>query len=155
MKPFAKLIFVFVLSITLFSCGKKTIFETSNPMPNKMWNHFKPQVFDFEIKDSSKIYQVTLSMKLNSNMTERIIPICISMSYPNGESRADNLYLFTDSATKENGNSNFVIQSYKTFNNSGKYHYEITQNTSKYNLEGVEAIGFNVKIIPPRKNEEE
>jgi gliding motility-associated lipoprotein GldH len=150
MKTFSKSIFILSLVAVLYSCGNKTIFEATNIQPNGLWNHFKPAVFDFQINDTSKNYQVTLSLKLNSKMQERIIPIVLNMSYPNGESRADNIFLFTDSATKVNGCSEFPLQTYKRFNNSGKYKYQITQITSKYDLEGVEQIGLRVKTTKPR-----
>ena len=150
-----KLNAVLLILVLMSSCGEKTVYETNIDQPNQAWNAFKPAVFDFDIQDTSKIYKVSLALKLNSKMVEHLIPIDIQMIYPNSESRADLQYLFVDSAAHVGDYSEFTIQANKHFNNPGKYHYSIVQKTSKYDLAGVESIGIRVKITKPKKIEEE
>lgn len=155
MKRTLKLFFSLAIIVALSSCGTKTVHETTRPMANQQWNHFKPEKFDFQIEDTSKFYKTTFGLKLNRRMNERYIPITMVMNYPSGELRTEAFYLFTDSATIVDGFSEFVLQPYKQFNQPGKYHYEIIQNTSKFDLEGVEEVRLKVVTVPPRKSEDE
>ena len=140
----------------LFSCGKKTVFESTITPPNSQWNIFKPADFSFEISDTSKPCKIFFLLKIDkTKMKESLIPISVEMKYPNSEKRTLMKNLIIDSAKAVNGVSQFPIQTYKEFNLSGKYIYSFSQVTSKYNLEGIESIGLRIETVPVRTNKED
>lgn len=154
MNHLLKISFFFLIFITT-SCGEKTVVETTNKQPNNIWNTFKPAIFDIQISDTSLNYKVVLALKLNGRMQEKHLPLDVEMTNPNGEIRSFSKYLNIDSAKMVKEFSEFVLQTNKHFNEPGKYHFIITQRTSKFNLEGIESIGLRMKKTDSKNNTEE
>lgn len=157
MKSLIKIGFVAFSLFMLFSCGDKKVFEATVTPQNQEWNIFKPIDFNFEIKDTSKPYKITLGIKIDrQKMLEKSIPLSYIFKYPGGENRTAFKNLLVDSATVENGVSEFVIVNYKQFNDPGKYLISFTQGTSKYNLEGIESVTLRINETKVRNiNEDE
>lgn len=140
----------------LFSCGEKTIYETTNIQTNQEWNILKPVDFSFDIQDTSKTYKVVLLLKIDkAKMQEKSIPVSIEISYPNNEKRNLTKLLIIQNAEVKDGVSQFPIQDHKQFSISGKYTYSFTHVTSKYNLAGVESVGLKVMTTSAKKEEKE
>lgn len=141
------------LSIFLFfSCGQKMVVETTVNPQNQQWNTFKPIDFNFEIKDTSKPYKLSLAFKIDQQkMGEKSIPITYNFAYPNGENRADFKNLVLDSASKKGGLFEFALLKYKQFNHPGNYKLSVAQTTHKFNLEGIESVSLRVYETEVRK----
>ncbi len=154
------LIKIGLLSLSLlffFSCGHKEVFETTVTPLNQQWNIFKPIDFNFDIKDTSKPYALYLVLKIDqSKMTEKSIPITYNLLYPNSENRADFKNLVLEKGKNNNNEFEFVLIKYKQFNNPGKYKLSVSQTSSKFNLEGIEAVTLRINETKVRKaNEDE
>ena len=60
----------FLLTITLFgfaACTNSLFFEKEIVFTKKGWNRFRPEEFQFEIKDADKRYNISFEVKLNDS----------------------------------------------------------------------------------------
>ncbi len=83
-----------LLTTTLVSCdsfkrkgvSKNWSMEVSHPFPNTNWA-FEEEVldFDFEIKDTTKYYDVTVSLLYDTSIVAlRVIPLTLTLTSPDG-----------------------------------------------------------------------
>lgn len=147
----------FLLTITLFgfvACTNSTYFEKEVVFTKKGWNRFRPEEFQFEIKNADKRYNINLEVKLNDSFQHLSLPMYYSIDDNSGaENRTGRFSMrikdleekFLNPADK-NGIYTFEqnFQANKKFNAPGTYKYTLEHGTSNYDLEGVVSIRFFV-----------
>ena len=112
-----------LLTSTLVSCdsfkrkgvNKNWSMEVSHPFPNTNWA-FEEEVldFDFEIKDTTKYYDVTVSLLYDTSIVAlRVIPLTLTLTSPDGmQSIASSQFLLDSKNNKDirpEGNSNNAV----------------------------------------------
>lgn len=146
-----------IATITLLgfaACTNSVVYEKEVNFPKKGWNSFRPEKFQFEIKDVEKRYNINLEVKLNDSFRHFSLPIYYSIDDGSGvENRSGRFSMrikdleenFLNPADK-NGIYTFEqnFQANKKFNTLGTYTYKLEQGTSNYDLEGVVSIRFFV-----------
>lgn len=156
MRKLLKLIPIIIVFVLLSaSCGQKKVYEKFQLFDNNVWSSSQKINFEPEITDTSKLYQVTLSIKVLNTFSEKLLPIYCKVLYPNGEERSEVYnFRFYDSVGKPNGVINdglrqidIVAYSKKSFSNIGKYKFELQHGSEKFNLFGIREIGMVIQTV--------
>lgn len=148
-----------IATISLFSfvaCTNSVFFEKEVSFSKKGWNRFRPEEFQFEIKDTDRRYNINFEIKLNDSFRHYSLPMYYSIDDGSGaESRSGRFSMrikdleenFLNPAD-ENGIYLFEqkFQANKKFNTLGTYKYTLEHGTSNYDLEGVVSIRFFVTL---------
>ena len=147
------LFLIAVISIFFSSCGKRTVFEQRQKFDDLKWNRFKELKFEFAIKDTSQLYNLSLLLRHHSIYPYGELFVTMALYSPSGERRVSDFHLPVkkeDGTFKAEGNCDLwdidypLFKSYK-FSEAGKYRIELENRMDKLDTEGVMEIGIQVK----------
>ncbi|MCQ2285685.1 MAG: hypothetical protein MJZ76_02280 [Bacteroidales bacterium] len=146
------------LSLILICCSSKNdvIAEFTDTFPNNQWARMDENIetgevtthfitHEFEVKDTSVAYTITMDFTYNQQLNETEIPLVFSVYSPAGEeSHIHPLIKIT------NPNANHVslpIYKMKYFNTQGLYKIQYNKKTSKFYIEGAESTHIKISQI--------
>lgn len=154
-----KIPFVFVLSLLLFSCGEKPVFDSFQSVGNS-WHRDSIVSFDFEVRDSLEAYNLYWNIRANNNYPFSNIFLIASIESPSEQIKVDTLeYLMASPDGKMLGNGFSDIKESKLwfkenyrFSETGKHIIRVEQALRKRNevdglerLEGVSDVGLSIE----------
>lgn len=154
-----------LLTTTLVSCdsfkrkgvNKNWSMEVSHPFPNTNWA-FEEEVlnFDFEIKDTTKYYDVTVSLLYDTSIVAlRVIPLTLTLTSPDGmQSIASSQFLLDSKNNKDirpEGNSNnavldVVVYPHRKFKNLGTHKLSVYRRAEKADNYGFISLSTKVSV---------
>ena len=146
-------IFAVVVLSGLFACNQNNYFESSLDLPENKWKSDKAAVFDFNINDTLKVYNLIITITNNDNYRNSNLWLFIRTQSSNSEIASDTLeFILSDEKGKwlgkkvgESWHHNLNYKSQIRFPKTGKYSIEIIQGMRDLRLDGIEQVGFMIK----------
>jgi gliding motility-associated lipoprotein GldH len=142
----------FIATCLLFSCGKDTVYNEYQPVNNKTWNRQDVYFFNFQIKDASIAYNVSLQLRNNDQYPYQNLWIFKEETQPSGVSVKDTIeYMLADDFGKWTGNGITLYQSRINLRNNyhfpdtGKYTISVMHGMRDDNLKGIENVGLLIE----------
>lgn len=140
--------------LLLTACGSRPVHHEERSFAADTWNHFKPETFQFDIRNATDYYNIDLSATIDTvRYRYESLPLQFTLVSPNGERRQ----LYGTVQMKDHGRwrgemegtSNLRtatgrIRSFFSFNAKGDYSLEVSQITSQYDLEGIHQIELTI-----------
>ena len=139
-------------TLLLCACGSKTIFEQEHMFSNNVWNRFTPELFEIEVNNINDYYDIEFSASIDTTCYRYdVLPVMVNLYGPSGEQRQ----FYGTIPFKDHGHwrgkneggfqqANWRIRSYFSFNSKGTHRMEVTQQTSQYDLEGVQSLAVTI-----------
>ena len=136
----------------LASCDKNTVYSEFQPIQDKLWDKNNEYIFNFEIKDISIPYDVSLQLRNNDLYPYQNIWILFDESQPTGTNTIDTIeYMLADDFGKWKGNgislfqNRIPIKNRYIFPDTGKYSINIRHGMRDEKLKGIEDIGLHIE----------
>ena len=147
---FNLLYFLFAASLFLSACGEKPLFEKTLDLPNQTWRYIDTLHFDFEVTDTTKVYDLVFVIEHQNTFKTQNFYTNIYTRYPDGkeEKQQVSLELYDDTGESlgkcgsEKCRVEAVTPTY--FNQIGKYRISIEQYSRTDTLQGIEKIGLQL-----------
>jgi gliding motility-associated lipoprotein GldH len=147
-------VFVVLLAVFAASCKSKALYEVEKPVVATGWAYLDTLDFAFDITDTSKRYQMELSVIWADSFKHQNLYLKLGTIFAGGDKykqvvRSYDLY-DTDGkpiGTKSSGKytTPFVLQETTQFKTAGTYHFTVAQNTRDSILMGVAGIKLKVE----------
>lgn len=157
------LISILFLSVIIFcsSCGEKYIYDKKYDITNQSWKYKDTLNFDFEIKDSMKIYNLYLEIAHTENYPFQNLYMMTYTKFPNGmrPSQLLNVELAekTGKWQGEKSSDSWIqkvdLQKGAFFNQVGKYTLTLTQFMRQDSLPALKSIRFAIEETKQSRNE--
>ena len=146
-------IFAVIILSGLFACKQSTYFESALELPESEWKSDKAAVFDFNIDDTLKVYNLIITITNNDNYRNSNLWLFIRTHSLNSKIASDTLeFILSDEKGKWLGEKagkswhhNLIYKSQIRFPQTGKYSIEIIQGMRNLKLNGIEQVGFIIK----------
>ena len=137
----------------LFSCSRSVVYNEFQSIKDKLWNKKNEYYFNFEIKDVSVPYDVSLQLRNSEIYPYQNIWILYEESMPSGEhSVKDTIeYMLADDFGKWTGNgitlfqNRLPLKSHYIFPDTGKYTISIRHGMRDDKLKGIEDVGLFIE----------
>ncbi|MFT4971749.1 MAG: gliding motility-associated lipoprotein GldH [Paraglaciecola sp.] len=144
---------VFLLAFTLFSCGKSYLYNEEIAILNDAWTDTDSLNFQFNIPDTSKIYNILLDVEHSPEYAFQNMYVEIYTAFPSGERIKEMISLELANRAgvwySDCGSSSCAleipIQEGAFFNQAGDYEITIKQFMRKNPLEGVQGMGLKIE----------
>ena len=146
---------LFSLLVTLVSCDSSVVFEENLRIKNATWDHNEKAFFEFEIKDSSAIYDLYLNFRHGGDYPYQNIYLFIESRRPSGQIAKDTAQMIlADNKGRWMGKGIGDIFDYQfrfkrgpLFPEKGRYYFEIEQAMREESLDNVTDIGIAIKKV--------
>jgi gliding motility-associated lipoprotein GldH len=134
----------------LNSCNSKVVFEDQKDINNAIWNYSDSLQYTFEIKDTSKRYDMYLRFDYSDAFAFQNVYLQLHTSFPNAKKLHKILSIDLFDATgkvlgkgaDKDCKMQVMLQENTWFNQSGSYSLTIHQNMRVDNLEGISKVGL-------------
>ncbi|MEN8787318.1 MAG: gliding motility lipoprotein GldH [Flavobacteriales bacterium] len=149
------LFLLFVGAIMIFSSckGEDIYFQKYETIQSSSWNKEEVKVFDFDIVDTTKLYEFYLNLRNNNEYGYGNIFVFWTLQSPDGRTKTDTAQFIL---AKPNGQwlgksaSGTVIENSMYFLKTklptrGTYSFEFVQGMRDENLEGIKDVGLKIK----------
>jgi len=144
-----------ICCLLLTACNSDLIFDESKDIPNASWSYANPIPFEFEVKDTTKTYQVLLEMTHAGDFGFQNCYVQITTRFPNGEEKkqAVSLELAAQSGIWNgecSGNTcslEIPLQAKAKFKQPGKHSITVEQFMRVDPLPGIKAISLKIKQL--------
>ena len=142
----------FCLLFAFSSCNFDTVVDTNQSIEDNQWLYANAAKAEFEIKDTTKPYQVNFKLRINTEYRYSNLYVLATMK--DAKSRKRIRYQFKvakeDGAWLGKGSGDLYTYSFPMLKNhrfadTGKYSIEIEQNMRDNPLVGVSDVGIEVK----------
>ena len=141
-----------IASCFLFSCGRDTVYNEFQSINDKAWSKQDEYFFNFEIKDNSIKYDISIQLRNNDTYPYQNLWMFCNELQPSGISAKDTLeYMLADDFGKWTGNGITLFQSLiplkssYNFPDTGKYTISIRHGMRDDVLRGIENIGLIIE----------
>ena len=144
----------FLLLLVLSSCNKNRVFEKNNDLPDNSWKIADVQKFEFEIKDTSKKYNIYFNVRNAVFYEYYNLYVKHTLTGPDGKEVSANLheiFLMDKKTGKPLGEGAGDIFDHQTlalknqqFSQPGKYTITLQQYMRRDPLPGIMAVGVRV-----------
>ena len=146
---------LFSLLVTLVSCDRSVVFEENLRIKNATWDRNEKAFFEFEIKDSSAIYDLYLNFRHGGDYPYQNIYLFIESRSSSGQIAKDTaLMILADNKGRWMGKGIGDIFDYQfrfkrgpLFPEKGRYYFEIEQAMREESLDNVTDIGIAIKKV--------
>ena len=146
---------LFSLLVTLVSCDRSVVFEENLRIKNATWDRSEKAFFEFEIKDSSAIYDLYLNFRHGGDYPYQNIYLFIESRRPSGQIAKDTAQMIlADNKGRWMGKGIGDIFDYQfrfkrgpLFPEKGRYYFEIEQAMREESLDNVTDIGIAIKKV--------
>ena len=143
---------IIIATCLFFSCGKDAVFNKFQPIKDKVWDKQDEYFFNFEIKETSAPYNISLLLRNNDIYPYQNIWVIIEESQPSGITIKDTIeHTLADDFGKWTGNgitlfqSRIPVKNQYHFPDTGKYTINIRHGMRDDRLKGIEDIGLFVE----------
>ena len=149
------LFLLFVGAIMIFSSckGEDIYFQKYETIESSSWNKEEVKVFDFDIVDTTKLYEFYLNLRNKNEYGYGNIFVFWTLQSPDGRTKTDTAQFIL---AKPNGQwlgksaSGTVIENSMYFLKTklptrGTYSFEFVQGMRDENLEGIKDVGLKIK----------
>ena len=149
------LFLLFVGAIMIFSSckGEDIYFQKYETIESSSWNKEEVKVFDFDIVDTTKLYEFYLNLRNNNEYGYGNIFVFWTLQSPDGRTKTDTAQFIL---AKPNGQwlgksaSGTVIENSMYFLKTklptrGTYSFEFVQGMRDESLEGIKDVGLKIK----------
>ena len=142
-----------LLSIAFMSCGKENVvFEKKYDLKNGQWTYADTLDFDFDIADTTEIYDIVLTIKHTPQYPMQNIYTHIYTKFPSGERVKQQLNIdLADNTGKWEGDCSgsecdfeIPIQPNAFFNASGRHTITLEQYMRVESLAGINSIALKI-----------
>jgi gliding motility-associated lipoprotein GldH len=143
-----------LLGITVFySCDRKRVFESYNPIPEGKWSKDSVIACDCEIKDALLSYNLYMNLRNSVDYPYSNIWLFVTITPPEGVAQTDTVeFALADAMGKWFGSGYgkfrdnqlpFKIGTY--FPKTGQYHIEIRHGMRNSELDGISDVGIRIE----------
>ena len=146
---------ILLVSLTLFSCGKKVLLDDTRTFTNDTWMRFQPEQFELTPASTDDCYNFIVTVTIDtSRYHENGLPIIMELDNANHEKRT----LFSTLLLRNhNGNwmGNFdehgnlvltqAVRQYLFFSSTATHTLSLGQRTSKYEIHGIRSLNLKVE----------
>ena len=146
------IVLVIIASCFFFSCGKGTVYNEFQNIRDKAWNKNDAYFFNFDIKDNSVAYDISLQLRNNDLYPYQNIWILCDEAQPSGISVKDTTeYMLADIFGKWTGNgitlyqSRIILKTAYHFPDTGRYTISVRHGMRDDELKGLENIGLFIE----------
>lgn len=141
--------------LSCVGCDTTTVFEENLKIKEGVWNRQEKAHFEFEIKDSSAVYDIYVNFRHGGDYAYQNIYLFTETVSPAGRLAKDTAQiLLADNKGRWFGKGIGDIFDYQLrfkrgnlFPQNGVYHFEIEQAMREFELEGVTDVGISVKKV--------
>ncbi len=156
-------ILILMLSIGILACKDTCVSNTNLSIPSYGWTYKDSLQYNFEIKDTSKLYNLYLDINHTSAYPLQNLYTYIKTAYPNGKVYQQQLNM--DLAAKSgqwNGekewfsdkyNLRIVLQEGSFFNQVGQYKLSLQQYLRQDSILGLNSITFCIEDAQRKRGE--
>ena len=138
------------LLLALTACGPGYVYEKTRPIAETGWTYSDSLTYDFEIADTSTIYDLHLIVDHKDNFPSQNTYIRLKLRFPNGQrtdeqvslQMADEFGLWLGNCSGEDCSLDIPIQTGAYFSQAGQYQLTVEQFSREENLSGITAITF-------------
>ncbi len=146
---------LFSLLVMLVSCDRSVVFEENLRIKNATWDRNEKAFFEFEINDSSAIYDLYLNFRHGGDYPYQNIYLFIESRSSSGQIAKDTaLMILADNKGRWMGKGIGDIFDYQfrfkrgpLFPEKGRYYFEIEQAMREESLDNVTDIGIAIKKV--------
>ncbi len=151
--------FFLLLALFVLSCDRDRLYEKNHDFNDRAWLVSDQPVFDFEIADTVKTYNLYCNIRNSVKYPYSRIFINYSLQDSTGTSVSKNLisaFLFEEKTGKPIGSSGLgdvydqqipVLKKYR-FSKPGSYSMKFEQFMRTDTLAGILAVGFRLEATP-------
>lgn len=133
-----------ILIILLTSCGPTVVYD-KNITIDQPWKYDAELVYDIDITDTDKLYDLMLYLDHSADFTYQNLYIQINTTYPDGKTVIDEVSLqlansrgeFSGKCNREKCCVSIVLQEGFKFQNIGMHSIKILQHSRMPSLEGI------------------
>lgn len=144
---------IFLIVFTLFSCGKSYLYQQEIEIAKAAWTDSDSLNFQFNIPDTSKIYNILLDVQHSPEYAFQNMYVEIYTAFPSGDRIKEMVSLELANRAGawygDCGNSSCTleipIQEGAFFNQAGDYIITIKQFMRKNPLKGVQEVGLKIE----------
>jgi gliding motility-associated lipoprotein GldH len=148
--------FFFFTLLFLAGCDSNRVFEDYNEFDDRTWKVTDPVVFEFQIKDASKKYNLYYNVRNSLEYPYARIFVQYSLTDSIGTELTKKLtsnFLFDQKTGRPLGRSGlgdvldnqFLLLSNQSFKTEGTYRFRLDQFNRQDTLRGVLAVGLRVE----------
>lgn len=150
-----RFLFAFCMATFLFSsCGPEVIFEKELEIPAGGWTYQDTLHYEFEIVDTSKIYNLFLDLAHTTAFASQNLYVKLYTGFPNGQRPAQRLSIdmadktgaWLGNCSGEKCQLNIPIQSNAYFDQVGTYSFTVEQFMRMDSLPGIESAAFRIEL---------
>jgi len=138
----------------LASCGKNVVYSEFQPIKDRLWDKNDEYFFNFEIKDITVPYNVSLQLRNNDMYPYQNIWMLYEESQSAEKTVKDTIeFLLADDFGKWKGNgislyqNRIPVKNGYIFPDTGKYTISIRHGMRDDKLKGIENIGLHIESI--------
>ncbi|MEM7572003.1 MAG: gliding motility lipoprotein GldH [Bacteroidota bacterium] len=136
--------------LTLTACGPSYIFEETKPIAEDGWSYNDTLNFNFEIVDTSTIYDLHLILDHKDDFASQNTYVRLKLRFPDGKrtdeqlslQMADAFGVWLGDCRGENCSLDIPIQTGAYFSQSGNYQLTVEQFSRAELLYGITALTF-------------
>lgn len=150
--------FLLLASLCIAGCDSNRVYEDYKEFKTKTWLVNEPAVFEFEIRDTTKKYNLYYNVRNSLKYPFARIFINYSLADSTGTEISKQLlsnYLFDQKTGRPLGRSGlgdvydnqFLILENQLFKKSGTYTFQLEQFNRLDSLTGILAVGVRVETI--------
>jgi gliding motility-associated lipoprotein GldH len=152
----SKLLIISVLSVFLFlSCNQRQVYEKYKKIPDYIWNLHYQVPFEFDIKDTSAIYNVYVNIRNASIYPFSNLWLYVDKQDPRGvqiRSRYEFVLANPDGSWKGDGlgdifDNHMLLEERVHFTMAGTYTYTFQQSMRMDNLPAIMDIGLEIEKV--------
>lgn len=151
-RMFTYLFFIF-LTLIFFNCDNGVLFQKSNSIKGKEWSYADPQIYTFEVNDTSTKYDLLLDIHHDRLFPFQNLYLDIMTHFPTDTTTDQQLSLQLMAPNGKwigtcKGNDcifEVIMQEGFVFTELGEYKIEINQWSRQETLPGISAIGLYVQ----------
>jgi gliding motility-associated lipoprotein GldH len=150
--------FLLLASLCIAGCDSNRVYEDYKEFKTKSWMINDPAVFEFEITDTTKKYNLYYNVRNSLQYPFSRIFVNYSLADSTGTEISKQLlsnYLFDQKTGRPLGRSGlgdvydnqFLILENQLFKKSGAYKFQLEQFNRLDSLTGILAVGFRIETV--------
>lgn len=155
----AHLFISILIIVIIISCGPNYALNKTYDIDNNQWTYADSLRFEFEIKDTTAIYNLTLDVKHTTNYSFQNLYTNIHTQFPNGTrlskpvslELADKTGVWQGDCNSKTCTLEIPIQEGAYFNQPGKYVITVEQFMRDSIINGVKSITMKVAETGKRR----
>ena len=141
-----------IAAFFLLSCSKEIVYNDFRPVPDKIWDKQSDFVFEFELKDATIPYDITLQLRNSVFYPYQNLWVLFDQLHLSEIVLNDTIeYRLADDFGRWTGNgitlfqNQFPVKTNYHFPDTGKYTISIRHGMQDDGLKGIENIGLQIR----------